>query len=248
MATTVDWSGEGSDAVRIAELSRSAGVPVPTIKYYLREGLVPPGERTSPNQAQYDEGHVRRLKLVRALIDVGGLSVAAARSVLGKMDSPGLDVLHSLGKAQYAITAPRERVEDEAWELATEQVDKLVEQRDWQIRADNPARQTLAEVMATLRRLGHEDYLAVLDDYATAAEQLANAEIDMILHRTDVDSMAEAVIIWTLLGDALLAALRRLTQEHAAATKLSGGAKTVTAPKTGKAKVAATKAKTAKSA
>lgn len=244
--------------MRIAELSRSTGVPVPTIKYYLREGLVPPGERTSPNQAQYDEGHVRRLKLVRALIDVGGLSVAAARSVLDKMDSPGLDVLHSLGKAQHAITAPRERVEDEAWELATEEVDRLVERRDWQVRADNPARQTLAEVMATLRRLGHEDYLAVLDDYASAAEQLANAEIDMILHRTDSDSMAEAVIIWTLLGDALLAALRRLAQEHAAATKLNAGTKTVGAKTagtktaggstSGKAKVGAARAKAARSA
>lgn len=234
--------------MRIAELSRSTGVPVPTIKYYLREGLIPPGERTSPNQAQYDEGHVRRLKLVRALIDVGGLSVAAARSVLDKMDSPGLDVLHSLGKAQHAITAPRERVEDEAWELATEEVDKLVERRDWRVRADNPARQTLAEVMATLRRLGHEDYLAVLDDYASAAEQLANAEIDMILHRTDSDSMAEAVIIWTLLGDALLAALRRLTQEHAAATKLNVGTKTAGGSASGKPKVAATRAKAARSA
>lgn len=235
MTSTVCSSGRGA-AVRIAELSRSTGIPVPTIKYYLREGLVPPGERTSPNQAQYDDTHVRRLKLVRALIDVGGLSVAAARSVLDKMDSPGLDVLHSLGKAQHAITAPRENVADEAWELATEQVTKLIEQRDWQVRADNPARQTLAEVMATLRRLGHEDYLALVDDYASAAERLANAEIDMFPPRTDTDRAAEAVIIWTLLGDALLAALRRLTQENAAASVAAR-------PKPGR-----TKAKTARSA
>lgn len=234
--------------MRIAELSRSTGVPVPTIKYYLREGLVPPGERTSPNQAQYDENHVRRLKLVRALIDVGGLSVAAARGVLDKMDSPGLDVLHSLGRAQHAITAPRERVEDEAWDAATDQVDRLIEERHWQIRADNPARQTLAEVMATLRRLGHEDYLTALDDYASAAEQLANAEIDMILHRTDADSMAEAVIIWTLLGDALLAALRRLTQENAAANRLGNGTKPNGAKSGGRARNGATKGKSARSA
>ena len=37
--------------MRIAELSQTTGVPVPTIKYYLREGLLPAGELTSPNQA-----------------------------------------------------------------------------------------------------------------------------------------------------------------------------------------------------
>lgn len=230
--------------MRIAELSRTTGVPVPTIKYYLREGLVPAGERTSPNQAQYDGSHIRRLKLVRALIDVGGLSVAAARSVLDTMDSPGLDVLRSLGKAQHASTAPRERVEDEAWERSAEQVDTLIEQRDWQVDADNPARRTLTEVLATLRRLGQEEYLAVLDDYAAAAERLADAEAGLMLHRENVDSMAEAVIIWTLLGDALLAAMRRLAQENATATKLEP----VAAATAGRAKVGAAAAQAAKSA
>jgi DNA-binding transcriptional MerR regulator len=75
--------------MRIAELSRRSGIPVPTIKYYVREGLLPPGELTSPNQAQYDETHVRRLKLIRALVDVGDLSIAATRDVLASIDSPG---------------------------------------------------------------------------------------------------------------------------------------------------------------
>jgi DNA-binding transcriptional MerR regulator len=35
----------------IAELSRQTEVPVATIKYYLREGLLPAGELSSPNQA-----------------------------------------------------------------------------------------------------------------------------------------------------------------------------------------------------
>ena len=46
--------------MRIAELSQKTGVPVPTIKYYLREGLLPAGELTSPNQAHYDDRHVQR--------------------------------------------------------------------------------------------------------------------------------------------------------------------------------------------
>ena len=65
--------------MRISELSRESGVPVATIKFYLRERLLPDGVLTSATQAQYDETHVARLRLVRALIGPGGLSIAAAR-------------------------------------------------------------------------------------------------------------------------------------------------------------------------
>jgi DNA-binding transcriptional MerR regulator len=209
--------------VRIAELSRDTGVPVQTIKYYLREGLLPPGERTSPNQAQYDQRHVRRLRLVRALVDVGGLSIAATRAVLARMDAPGTSVLDALGKAQYAITTPRDHLEDEAWRAATQQVTDLIDRRSWKVRPTNPARQALAEVLATLHRLGQDSDLTVLDDYAEASERIAAAEVGIVLRQPDVDSMAEAVVIWTTLGDTLLAALRRLAQENEAAARLGVG-------------------------
>jgi len=67
--------------MRIGELARRSGVSIPTIKYYLREGLLPPGAATAPNQASYGEEHLHRLRLIRALLDVGGLTVAAAREV-----------------------------------------------------------------------------------------------------------------------------------------------------------------------
>src|ERR1700716_801088 len=53
---------EEGHRMRMAELSAESGVPVATIKYYLREGLLPPGERTSRNQARYDDVHVRDRK------------------------------------------------------------------------------------------------------------------------------------------------------------------------------------------
>ena len=42
----------------MGELSRRSGVPIPTIKFYLREGLLPPGVATAANQADYDEEHL----------------------------------------------------------------------------------------------------------------------------------------------------------------------------------------------
>jgi DNA-binding transcriptional MerR regulator len=213
--------------MRIAELSRQSGVPIPTIKYYLREGLLPAGERTSRNQVQYADSHLRRLALVRALVEVGGLSIAAARDILTRMDSPGASAMDTLGKAQYAMTPRRDHAEDELWQLASAEVAELAARRGWQVRPTNPAREALTEVIATLHRLGEGEYLVgLLDDYAAAAEGLAVAEVDNLLHRPGLDSMAAGVVIWTVLGDALLAALRRLAQESESSRRFSevGGA------------------------
>lgn len=72
---------------------------------YLREGLLPPGERIEANQARYSDEHVRRLRLIQALMRLGGLSVAAARDVLGAIDSD-LELGHVFGIASRAATSP----------------------------------------------------------------------------------------------------------------------------------------------
>src|SRR5215207_6724902 len=72
-------------AVRISELSQRSGVAVATIKYYLREGLLPPGASTAPNQAQYDEQHLTHLHLIRALREGAGLSIATLARVFEAM-------------------------------------------------------------------------------------------------------------------------------------------------------------------
>jgi DNA-binding transcriptional MerR regulator len=206
--------------MRIAELSRRTGVPVPTIKYYLREGLVPHGERTSPNQARYDESHVHRVRLVRALVEVGGLPIAAAREVLTLMHEPGRTRLESIGKAHFAVQRARQSHTEPPSPSALERVEELITQRGWRARETNPARATLAGVLDHFTRLGEPDALGLLDRYADAADQLAGAEVDSLVE-PDVDRMAERVVIMSVLGGALLDALRALAQESAATERLS---------------------------
>ncbi|RKS09657.1 MerR-like DNA binding protein [Nocardiopsis sp. Huas11] len=210
--------------MRISELSRVTGVPSPTIKYYVREGLLPPGERTNRNQAQYGERHVRRIKLVRALVEVGGLSIATARDVLAKIDAPELDMLTSIGKAQFAMSTPPQRQpgDEEDWEDAARRVDELVTRRGWRSVPTNPARSTLASALVALERLGQQDKLDLLDTYAEAAERIVAAEIEVLLSRPDVDSMAEGLVVWTALGDVMLSSLRRIAQENVATARLAG--------------------------
>lgn len=89
--------------MRLAELSARSGVSTATIKYYLREGLLHPGRRVTATQAEYDEGHLRRLRLVRALIQVGKIPVASAREVLAALQDGDLDRNERLGSAVWAL-------------------------------------------------------------------------------------------------------------------------------------------------
>jgi DNA-binding transcriptional MerR regulator len=200
--------------MRIAELSRRSGVPVATIKYYMREGLVPQGKRTSPNQAAYDESHLRRLRLARALIDVGGLPVAVARDVLQTLDDERPSLHDLLGKAQYAATARKDaRRDTEEWRQAEDDVRTLIADRGWVILPDGPALLSLTETIAMLRGLGQGSYLKLLGSYADAAERLAVDEVGHVVAQPAIEAMAEVVVLGAVLGDALIAALRRLAQE-----------------------------------
>jgi DNA-binding transcriptional MerR regulator len=93
-------------AMRISELSSQTGVSVATVKFYLREQLLHEGVRTSATQAQYDESHVARLRLIRALLGPAGLSVAAAHQVIQAIEKPPESVHELLGVAATAVAGP----------------------------------------------------------------------------------------------------------------------------------------------
>ncbi|MER6251721.1 MerR family transcriptional regulator [Streptomyces sp. NPDC001584] len=206
--------------MRIGELSRRTGVPVPTIKYYVREGLLPPGELSSPNQASYDDGHERRLRLIRALLEVGGLSVAAIGDVLVAIDDKERPVHKLLGAAaqrlvpEYGDGGGGGHDDAEAV-LARERVTRLIEARGWCIQPGNKAADALAAALASLARVGHGSFAELLDDYADAAERVARVDLEYTARHADREGLVEAVVVGTVVGDAVFAALRRMAQVDA---------------------------------
>lgn len=204
--------------MRMAELSARSGAAIPTIRFYIREGLLPAGELTSPNQASYDEGHVRTLRLIRALVEIGGFSISRVREVLAFVDAKEADLYATMGGVQYALTDPGGDIDVEA----TGWVDDLLGRQGWEVREDNPARVSLAQALARLARLDQPDVLAQLEDYARAAHELAEREVDALLRRESVEAVAEGVVAYDVLGDAVLSALRRMAQEDVLTRRLRG--------------------------
>jgi DNA-binding transcriptional MerR regulator len=76
--------------LRIDDLARAAEVPVDTIRYYAREGLLPPAVKSGKNRL-YGPEHLERLARIRAL-QAKRFSLAAIRAILTS-DRPNLDGL-----------------------------------------------------------------------------------------------------------------------------------------------------------
>ncbi|MFI5819670.1 MerR family transcriptional regulator [Streptomyces rishiriensis] len=202
--------------MRISELSRRSGVSVTTIKYYLREGLLPPGRQTAATQAEYDDQHLHRLRLIRALTGVRGLSVSTVREVLDALAEHADDTHRLLGVALGSV-----RVGEKAGQDAPEaaEVAELVEELDWRVHAAAPARAVLAETLSSLRALGVPLDWRTLLPYARLAERTAVLDLDQLDGLDDPLETAERALLLTVLLEPALMALRRMAQENESARR-----------------------------
>jgi DNA-binding transcriptional MerR regulator len=209
--------------VRISELSRVSGVPVPTIKYYLREGLLPPGSPTAPNQADYGDAHLHRLRLVRALIEVGGLGVSAVRAVLDAIADDRLPMRSVVSLAHRALGPPPDsgQVPEEVARARAE-VDHFLEDLGWQVSQEAPARRSLADALVALWRLGRDVGAEVFRPYAAAADELAAFELATVPTGAPRGETVERVVVGTVVFEAALTALRRLAQANHANARFGG--------------------------
>ncbi len=68
--------------MRMRELERASGVGRETIRFYIREGLLPEPSRATRNSASYSEDHVLRLKAIKRLQEERFLPLAVIRTLL----------------------------------------------------------------------------------------------------------------------------------------------------------------------
>ena len=194
--------------MRISELSSKSGVPVPTIKYYLRAGLLPSGTKTRPNQADYGDEHLHRLRLVRALIEVGGLSIATVGEVVTAIEDESRSMHEVLGIAHGALGPPANEKSERS--TARAQVDDFLNELGWSIGDHSPARNELASALATLWRLGWQVDAHVFERYARLADELASWEFEQTPMDRQREQVVESVVVGTVVFERALVALRRL--------------------------------------
>jgi DNA-binding transcriptional MerR regulator len=222
--------------VRLAELSRRSGVPRTTIKFYIREGLLPPGAPLARNQADYGPSHLERLRLIAALREVAGLPMSAVGRVTAELDR-GWDDGDPVGEALVALYAPRprERSADEAAELEALRAEVRDFQRGLAWTTDDARHwfsDEIAEALLQVRRYLYPGYpVAALAPLAGVAWLLSEVEFEnapggaRVPIRERGDDVAEPTrraILGTVLFERIFAALRRCANSMRS-VRISGG-------------------------
>ncbi|RWR16979.1 MerR family transcriptional regulator [Microbacterium enclense] len=204
--------------MRISELSARSGVSVATIKYYLRERVLPEGERTSPTRATYGDAHLRRLGVIRALVDAG-VGIAGVRNVVAVLENPPEAPGALLGAASDAVNPPE--ADDDLLDLGPARA--LVARFGGQADDCAPGQvAAVARALTSLERAGFTVPESVLAAYVEHLGAIGEAELDS----TPTDS-AEAAVRYVVLGTALveplILALRRVAEQMAASRRFGSG-------------------------
>lgn len=201
--------------MRISELSAASGVPVATIKYYLREKLLPEGARTSPTQASYGLAHVQRLGVIRALVDAG-VGIAGVRKVVGVLEEPPENPYDLLGAANAAVTPAVSADVDLTAALA------LLERLGGDVEKCFPDQiAAVAQALAALDRAGFTVPDRVMDAYLTHLSAIAEEEL-AATPETSIEDAVRYVVLGTALVEPLILALRRVAEQVAASRRFGG--------------------------
>ncbi|GAB3135955.1 MerR family transcriptional regulator [Tsukamurella serpentis] len=203
-------------------MSEQTSVSTASLKYYLREQLLAPGEPVTRTQSEYSEHHVERVRLIRSLVEYGGLSLAQVRRVIEALDSPTVPRHDLLGTAQRTLigdaAARAEADADPDWTaLAAE----FIAERHWRVEADDPLVTILGgQLKALVLASPDTGDRSTLDRWADAAELVADADLDTI---TDDDSASlRTAIVGLVLSDRVLGTLRKLAQQDRSARRFTG--------------------------
>lgn len=206
--------------MRISALAAAAGLPVATVKFYLREGLLPPGVATAATQAMYDETHLRRLRLIRALIGPVGLSVQQARAILQLVDDPGDDLYATLGRAVSALPPPIEAPsEDEAdpFPRARAALEALGQVYDPRFAAVAQLESALSATEAAGMPMSEDRLL----EYGRRLREIAAYDLERM--PAEPHAAVEYTVLGTALYEPVILALRRLAHQDVAARRNLGG-------------------------
>jgi DNA-binding transcriptional MerR regulator len=202
--------------MRISALADAAGLPLATVKYYLREGLLHPGVATSATQATYDGTHVRRLRMIRALTGPVGLSAQQARQILTLVDDPGDDLYATLGRAVSALppTVVQASADDpDPYPRARTALEALGQVYDPGFAAVAQLESALAAAEAAGMPISEERLL----EYGRRLREIAAFDLERM--PPEPHAAVEYTVLGTALYEPVILALRRLAHQDVAAQR-----------------------------
>ena len=196
---------DGTACCGCGELAEASGVPAPTIKHYLREGLLPEPVKTSRNMAYYPPEFVDRIKLIKQLQEERFMPLKAIKSVLDEdperaralveLEDRILDRALAGERSRTSAAEVRER-----YGVPKEVLDRLeeLEVLSPNSRGYSPSDVTIIEAISRFRAGGYDEQIGftVYDTlrYKAALEELVRQEVDVVMERLAGEVPPERVV------------------------------------------------------
>lgn len=235
--------------MKMQDLERATGVGRETIRFYIREGLLPQPERPSRNVAWYDPSFVERIHLIKELQQKRFLPLQIIKAIVGTDAEPSRDEVKALleldGKLFPAVGGadrmPPERLSDVARRTALRaaEVRQLaatglleIETREGDQWLDDTAIR-IVEVWAKIRQAGYTDDLGFGPErmriYVDFVRWLAREELRIFSHgvagKVSVEDSVRMAESGVNLVNQIIGLLRKATiLRYVAAGNVSDGA------------------------
>lgn len=185
--------------MRMRELEKASGVGRETIRYYIREGLLPEPSRVSRNSAFYSDDHIHRLRAIKRMQEERFLPLAVIRALLEAEDGDrwlapeAFPMLDSMLAARLGDGAARTSLAQLADQMegGHEGVDRLL--AVGMIAADaagtvSARDAVIARSISDLAEIGFTEELGFAGEqmrfYMDFIEWITNQEMRMFLERT----------------------------------------------------------------
>jgi DNA-binding transcriptional MerR regulator len=198
-------AGAEQTLLKIGELAEASGVSVPTIKHYLREGLLPEPVKTSRNMAYYAPEFVDRIKLIKQLQEERFMPLRAIKSVLDEgperaralveLEDRILDRALAGERTRTGAAEVRER-----YGVPKDVLDRLeeLEVLSPNTRGYSPSDIRIIEAISRFRAGGYDEKIGftVYDTlrYKSALEDLVRAEVEVVMDRLAGEMPTERVV------------------------------------------------------
>ena len=190
-------SAPAKELLKISELAERSGVPVATIRHYLREGLLPDPVRTSRNMAYYPPEFVDRIRLIKQLQEDRFMPLRVIRDLLegDQVEPERLRAMIELEDRilERALVGERERIPAQEvrsrYEVPDEVLDRLAQLGVLtpDRRGYSPSDVRIVEAISRFRAGGYDERLGftVYDTlrYKRALEPLVAEEVDVLTRR-----------------------------------------------------------------
>lgn len=222
------------------ELARASGTSTASIKYYRRQGLLPPGRRLTATRFDYGREHLERLALIRALRELAHAPIEDIRALTTVIDD-GRPLVKALEIAQAIATGlPARLHEQPPPEGEDPRVAELVEAMGWADVGSGP-RVALDRLLGTMGAEGVASDLPTLLRYARPLEEIAREDLAGIRsapqstpgatadgHSPSTDAIVRQALIGSLAFTQLTVVLRALA--HASVSLEAGADEGQTGP------------------